>query len=190
MATIPRLDRARSALLVIDVQERLAPHVEGHEALAARVLALMDTAASLAIPVLATEHAPDRIGPLVPPVRTRLAPDAVFAKTRFGATDEPGFDAWLRAHGRAQVVVTGMEAHVCVLLTALGLAGTGYDTFVAVDASGSRAIRRDDRALALQRMRDAGCTLAGTETLLYEWTRSADDPAFRDVLARVKALPA
>ncbi|MBN8479786.1 MAG: isochorismatase family protein, partial [Burkholderiales bacterium] len=103
--------------------------------------------------------------------------------------DEPGFGAWLAARGRDQVVIAGMETHVCVMQTALALAADGYRVFVAADATGSRAIRADDRRLALDRMRASGCTIAGTETILFEWCGGVDDPAFRDTLAIVKSLP-
>ena len=82
-----------------------------------------------------------------------------------------------------------METHVCVMQTAAALAADGYRVFVAADATGSRAIRADDRRLALDRMRASGCTIAGTETILFEWCGGADDPAFRDTLAIVKSLP-
>lgn len=186
---VRRIDRARSLLLVVDIQARLAPHVEDDEAILARTLALIAAAKRFGIPALATEHAADAIGPLVPPVRGRLADGDILAKRCFAATDEPGFDAWLRARGRPQVVVAGMEAHVCVMQTALGLASAGYETFVVADAVGSRPQRRLDRTLALARLQEAGCTLAGTDTVLFEWTRAADDPAFREILPLVKGLP-
>ena len=184
-----RLERDRSLLLVVDIQERLAPAIAGADAVVARTFALMRVAGRLAIPVLATEHAPDRIGPLIAPLRDALAPDAIRVKTRFGAADEPGFGAWLAARGRDQVVIAGMETHVCVMQTAAALAADGYRVFVAADATGSRAIRADDRRLALDRMRASGCTIAGTETILFEWCGGVDDPAFRDTLAIVKSLP-
>jgi nicotinamidase-related amidase len=185
----PRMNRARCALLVVDVQEKLAPHVEGHEALIARAQALIAAADRLAMPVLATEHAAERIGPLVPGIRMRIARDAIYAKQRFGAMDEPAFAPWLRARERTQVAVCGMEAHVCVMQTALGIAAAGYEAFVVADAVGSRGERRTDRTLALARMREAGCVLVGSEMALFEWTRAADDEAFRDVLKLVKELP-
>jgi hypothetical protein len=73
--------------------------------------------------------------------------------------------------------------------SSLGLAAAGYEVFVVADAVGSRGVRALDRQLALERMRAAGCMLVGTETVLFEWTGSGDDAAFRDVLALVKALP-
>ena len=183
-----RLDRERSLLLVVDVQERLVPHVQDHAALLARTDALVLAARRFGIPAVLTEHCPERIGPALAPLRARFDPANIFEKTRFGAADHPEFAALLEASGRAQVVVAGMEAHVCVLQTTLGLVARGYEMFVVTDAIGSRGARQHDRELALQRLRDAGCTLLGTETALFEWARSGDDAAFRDVLRWVKAL--
>jgi len=183
-----RLDRDRSLLLVIDVQERLVPHVQDHGAMLARTDALVLAARRLGVPAVLTEHCPERIGPALAPLRTRFEPAAIFAKTRFGAVDHPEFAALLAASGRTQVVVTGMEAHVCVLQTTLGLVARGFEAFVVTDAVGSRGARQHDRELALQRLRAADCTLLGTETALFEWARAGDDTAFRDVLGWVKGL--
>ena len=184
-----RLRRDSSLLLVVDVQERLTPHVLGHEALVARTAALLDVAGRYGIPCFATEHLPARIGPTLATLRPRVAPAAIYAKTRFGAHDHPEFAAMLAATGRTQAVICGMETHVCVLQTALGLAQAGYEVFVAGDATGSRPLRQDDRRHALDRMREAGGVVTGTETTLFEWAERGDDPAFREVLALVKALP-
>ena len=149
----------------------------------------MTAAERFAIPRFATEHLADRVGRTIPRLRGRFAPGAIFAKSRFGALDHADFAAMLVATGRSQVVVCGMETHVCVMQTALGLASAGYGVFVVGDAAGSRPGRQDDRRWALERMSDAGCIVAGTETVLFEWAGSGDDPAFREVLALVKALP-
>ena len=184
-----RLDRDRCLLLVIDIQARLAPHVQGHEAVIGRTEALLAAARQFRIPCLATEHCAAQIGPMIPRLRERCEDGEIFGKTRFGAADHPDFESLLRAHGRPQVVVAGMEAHVCVLQTVLGLAARKYQVFVVGDAVGSRGVRAADRQFALDRMRAAGCTVAGAETVLFEWTRAGDDAAFRDVLALVKGLP-
>ncbi len=183
-----RLERDRSLLLAIDVQQRLAPHVLAHQALIARIEALTEAADRFGIPAFLTEHCPAQLGPVVAQLRNRFAADRIFEKTRFGAADHPAFDALLRATGRNQVVVAGMETHVCVMQTTLGLVAKGFELFVVGDAVGSRNARQADRQFALDRLRDAGCTLVGTETVLFEWTRAGDDAAFRDVLALVKAL--
>lgn len=185
---MPRLDRDRCALLVIDVQQRLAPHVLAHEALIVRAEALVAAAERFGIPAFLTEHCPAQLGPVVARLRDKFPPDRIFAKTRFGAVDHPAFEALLRSTGRNQVVVAGMEAHVCVMQTTLGLVERKFEPFVVSDAVGSRNARQVDRQLALDRLRDAGCTLVGTETVLFEWTQAGDDAAFRDVLQIVKSL--
>lgn len=189
MPGAPRLDRDTSVLLVVDVQSRLAPHVEDHQALIARAGALLDAAQRLAIPRRLTEHCPEQIGPVVPVLRERFAPEEIFVKTRFGAADHEAFTTMLRATGRTQVVIAGMEAHVCAMQTSLGLIARGFAVFAVVDALGSRAVRRIDRQMALERLRDAGAVLTATETVLFEWTRDGTDPIFREVLAMVKRLP-
>jgi nicotinamidase-related amidase len=184
-----RLDRERSLLLIVDIQERLAPHILHGDALIARSAALLAAARRFGIPVVVTEHCPAQIGGIVASLRRQFDPAEVFEKTHFGATDHPEFVARLRSHGCDQIVVAGMEAHVCVLQTVLGLVANGYAVTLAGNAAGSRAARQDDRRYALQRLRAAGAVIAGTETVLFEWTCAGDDAAFRDILALVKTLP-
>ena len=184
-----RIDRATSALLVVDIQTRLAPHVAAHSELIHRACALIDAALRLGVPCVATEHCAGQIGPLVPDVAARLDAERTFRKTRFCAADHPEFRALLSRTARTQIVIAGMEAHVCVMQTALGIVALGYDVFIVGDAVGSRNDRQADRELAIARMRAAGCAVAGTETVLFEWTGGGDDAAFRDVLSLVKALP-
>lgn len=183
-----RLHRDHSLLLVIDIQSKLAPHIAGHEQLIRRTHALLDGAELFGIPRLATEHCPGQIGPVIEPMRRRFVAAEIFEKTCFGAAEHPEFVALVQASGRRQVVVTGMEAHVCVMQTALGLRKEGFDVAVVADAAGSRELRQVDRELALQRLAAAGCTLTGAETVLFEWTGSAVDPRFRAVLGLVKSL--
>jgi nicotinamidase-related amidase len=184
-----RLDRPQSLLLIVDIQERLAPHILHREPLIARSAALLAAARRFGIPAIVTEHCPGQIGPVVAGLRQQFAAGEIFEKTRFGATDHPEFVARLEAHGRNQIVVAGIEAHVCVLQTVLGLAAHGYAVTLVGDAVGSRAARQGDRRFALDRMRRAGAVIAGTETVLFEWTQAGDDAAFRDILALVKSLP-
>lgn len=182
-----RLDRDRSQLIIVDVQERLATHVEGSEALIARCEALITAAGMFGIPKVLTEHCPAQIGPVVERLRGRFAPSEIFIKSYFAATDHTEFASRL-VQGRDQLVVAGMEAHVCVMQSVLGLAAKGFEVFVVADAVGSRGVRQDERRYALDRMRAAGCTLVGTETALFEWTRSGDDAAFKKTLGIVKTL--
>jgi nicotinamidase-related amidase len=183
-----RLARDDSLLLVIDIQGRLAPAVQDHQRVIGRTEALVTVAGLFGIPKLATEHCPQKIGGLVEPLRSRFRADEIVGKSAFAATDEPAFLARLRACGRRQVVLTGMEAHVCVMQAALGLRAEGFEVVIADDAVGSRPAAQRDRVLALARMTEAGCVLAGAETVLFEWTRYATDERFRSVLALVKSF--
>lgn len=183
-----QLDRDDSALLVIDIQSKLAPHIAGHEDLIRHTNALLSAAELFSIPRLVTEHCPGQIGPVIEPMRSHFAPDEIFEKTAFGATGHPEFIERIQRVQRRRIVMTGMEAHVCVLQTALGLQQEGFHVFVVADAVGSRAPRALDRELALRRMAQAGCLLTTTETVLFEWTQHGTDMRFRDVLALVKSL--
>jgi nicotinamidase-related amidase len=121
-------------------------------------------------------------------LRDRFAPNERFIKSYFAATDHAEFASKL-VQGRDQIVVAGMEAHVCVMQTVLGIAANGFEVFVVADAVGSRGVRQEDRRCALERMRSAGCTPVGTETALFEWTRSGEDVLFKETLRIVKTLP-
>ena len=182
-------ERDDCLLLVVDIQTRLAPHVAGHDDLIARAGALIKAARTFGIPRRLTEHCAHQIGPVVPEVRGQFTPNEIFAKTFFGACRHPAFLELLRATGRAHVVVAGMEAHVCVMQTALGLLDHGFGVTAVADAIGSRKPRQADRAAALARLQDAGAIVAGTETVLFEWLRGGNDPAFGELLRTIKALP-
>ena len=172
-----RTNRDNSLLLVIHIQRKLAPHVAGHEQLIRRTEALLDAAGLFGIPKLLTEHCPAQISTVIEPLRSRFAAGQIFEKTCFGAADHRQFVALVRQQGRARIVITGMEAHVCVMQTALGLREHGFDVVVVADAVGSREARQADRELALRRMQRAGCVLAG-----------CTDPQFRTLLSIVKSL--
>jgi len=183
-----QITRDNSLLLVVDIQSKLAPHIVGNETLTRRTETLLAAARLFGVPKLLTEHCPNQIGRAIEPLRSQFGADEIFEKSAFGATGHPEFIDRVRRTGRRLIVMTGMEAHVCVLQTALGLRAHGLDVCIVADAVGSRTGRLVDREHALQRMAQAGCLLAGTETVVYEWTAAATDPRFREVLSLVKAL--
>lgn len=165
-------------LLVIDVQSKLVPSVTGHEAVVSNVVWMIGAAQRIGIPVAATEHYAKGLGPLVPAVRTLLPATAIGAKNHFSAVAAqclPG----LPGYERAQVVVIGMEAHVCVMQTALELLEDGKEVYVVADAIGSR--RALDRDVALTRMRDEGVRVVTREMVVFEWLGEAGTPLFKDV---------
>jgi nicotinamidase-related amidase len=180
-----RLRREEAFLLVVDVQQKLAPHVEGHDRVISKTAALVRAARKLSIPVLISEHCPELIGATVPSLLELVGAEAVMRKTHFAGTDEPALFSRIESLKRKQAVVCGMEAHVCVMQTALGLSERAFQPFVVRDAVGSR--REEDRETALDRVRGAGCEIATAEMAIFEWMGRADIPQFRELLAIVKS---
>ncbi|CAD5108012.1 hydrolase [Zestomonas carbonaria] len=172
------IDPKHSTLLIIDIQERLFPAIQGNEALLEHTVWLQQVARRLDVPVLATEQYPKGLGPTLPPLRDHLADEAVVEKIHFSAAAEP---AMFAAPGgdRRQFVVCGTEAHVCVLQTVLDLLGQDRQVFVVAEAVGSR--RAEDKALALERMRQAGAMIVSREMVAFEWLQRAGTELFREI---------
>lgn len=178
------IDCGQSALLVVDVQTRLAPAVHEPEACLDRCMVLVRAALLLDVPVMASEQYPQGLGPTVEELAALLPRERVFAKRHFAGTADPALGAALRALDRAQIVLCGMEAHVCVLQTALGLKAEGLRPVVVADAVASR--RPESKALALARLGAHGVDVVDAEMVLFEWLRAADTPAFKALLPLIK----
>jgi nicotinamidase-related amidase len=183
----PLLEAGRSQLLVIDVQAGLAAAMP--EAIRRRALAGLDlvarAAAALGVPATVTEHVPDRLGTTVSALRDALADATVLPKTHFCAASDTAIAARLGALDRPQIVLAGMETHVCVLQAALVLAARGFAVHLAFDASAARD--EADAALARDRAMMAGVVPVSADMVAFEWLRRADHPARRAVIEAVKA---
>ena len=178
------LKATESVLIVIDLQSRLVPAVADHDRVVANAAILMRAARRLDVPVLLTEQYPKGLGRLVPEI-ARLAPDgATVEKLCFAAPAEQAFRERLEALDRGQVIVVGMEAHVCVLQAALMLVEHGYETCVVADATGSRDPA--NREAALSRMAANGVEVATTEMVVFEWLQVAGTDAFRELSKLIK----
>ncbi len=170
----PKLVRASdSSLVVVDIQERLAAAMPSRDAVLRAAGILLDAASRLGIPVLVSEQYPKGLGPTVAELAGRLPEGAVrIEKTSFSACGALPV-------ARPQVVLAGMEAHVCVLQTALELAAAGREVFVVADAVCSRT--EANRSNALARMQAAGIVVTNTESVLFEWLRDAAHEQFRAI---------
>jgi nicotinamidase-related amidase len=168
----PRLSPQHSTLLVVDVQEKLLAAMPDATGLVRDVGFLLDAAALVGVPAVATEQYPKGLGPTHPELVRRLPADRP-AKVAFSCCGVPGLAAGLKA----SVVVVGMETHVCVLNTALDLIEAGLHVFVPVDAVQSRY--RVDHDTALRRMERAGAVLTTAETTVFEWLGGSDHPQFK-----------
>lgn len=171
-----RLDAAESALLVIDVQEKLLPAIADTPRLLLNLSFLLDVAKAVGVPVLATEQYPKGLGRTHSAIAERLPP-TLPAKVAFSSAGVPEVVAGLA--GRPSVLLAGIEAHVCVLHTALDLLDRGTRVFVAADTVASR--HPADRDIALRRLEQAGAVLTTAETAAFEWLGTSAAPAFKTV---------
>jgi nicotinamidase-related amidase len=174
-----------SVLLVIDIQARLLPAMADPDAILARATLLMRAARRLGVPLLVTEQYRRGLGATVPELAALATVSETVEKIDFACTAEPAVRAQLDLLApRRQAVLCGIEAHVCVLQSALGLSALGWQVSVVADAVGSR--RDGDRNVALARLEAAGITIVTTEMVLFEWLGRAGTDAFKDLLKLIK----
>jgi nicotinamidase-related amidase len=179
------LARERTALVVIDMQERLFPVMDAdHREEVMRNLKVLATAARrLQLPTLVTEQYPKGLGHTLPEFKETLPPGLEpIEKVAFSCWGVDGFRGRLAATGARQLVLSGIEAHVCVLMSALDLLAEGYGVHVVADAVTSRT--QANWRLAMEQLRQAGAVVTTTETVLFQLLRQADTDDFRE-LARL-----
>jgi nicotinamidase-related amidase len=180
-----KLDRKTSVILVIDVQSRLTPAMPPDTL--ARVVkyarALIGAGKELGIPVLATEQYPKGLGPLIPELRDVL-PSPPLTKMHFSCGADPAFAAALEKLGRKQVIVCGMEAHVCVFQTVRDLVGMGYEVHLCADAVSSR--QEVHRTSGIELCREAGAVITNAETVIFDLLHVAGTEEFKRVSQLVK----
>jgi nicotinamidase-related amidase len=172
------INSEHSLLLLIDLQERLAPAIQDIDTVLRHNLWLAAVAQRLSVPVGATVQYPSGLGPLVPELGAAIPPDRIVEKIHFSAVADGCLER-LPDFSRRQIVLTGTEAHVCVLQTALGLRALGKEVFVVAEAVGSR--RATDKDLALARLRQAGCRIVSREMVAFEWLHKAGTDVFRQI---------
>jgi nicotinamidase-related amidase len=173
-----------SFVLVIDVQEKLAPAVRGIDQVEKNIVALLIAADRLAVPVVVTEHCAEKIGHTIPTLRNLVTEDAIVHKKRFSAQSEPQIADRFISLRRNKVVVVGTEAHVCVLQTTLDLKKAGFQPHLMVDGTSSR--HQLDKDIAIHRMRAHGVELVTMEMVLFEWLEQGDTDRFRDLFPLIR----
>jgi len=181
-----RIDADRAMVLVIDVQTKLLPLIEDRELVEAAIGQLLAGASLFETPVLATEQYPKGIGPTTASVGALLTSlDApILEKSTFSCCGDEAFRQACRRIDRPQIVVCGIEAHVCVQQTTLDLLSLGHQVFVCGDAVGSR--RGLDLDLGLARMQQAGGVITTVESVLFELCEACDVPKFKPMLEIIK----
>ncbi len=177
MAHATRMSATDTGLLVIDVQDKLVPLIPDSADLLRNLTFLIEAARLLEMPVLATEQYPRGLGSTVPELLPRL-PER-FEKTDFSCCAVPNVVRGFHLAARPRVVVVGIEAHVCVLQTALDLLALDFRVYVPVDAVASRSPL--DRDVALRRLEQAGAILTTSETCVFEWIGGSRHPRFKEI---------
>lgn len=179
------LRRERTGLILVDVQEAFRPVIDRFDETIAACGLLAEGFAVLGRPVLVSEQYPKGLGATVDEVAGRL-PEGVepIEKLRFSACGVQAFDAALEAAGCRAWVVAGVEAHVCVNQTVLDLLDRGYEAYIASDATSSRTPA--NKALALERMAEAGAVVTGSEMALFEMLEAAGSAEFKAISKLVR----
>jgi nicotinamidase-related amidase len=172
-------------LLVVDVQGNLANLMHEHERLFSNIERMIRIAKIMGMPILWTEQAPDKIGVTVEPIAALLRPDLKpIPKRSFSCYPCIEFKKSIDAAGRRNVLITGIETHVCVYQTARDMHRHGYNVHLLEDAVSSRT--ENNKRIAIERMRGEGITITSAEMAVTELLGGADHPKFRDVMANIK----
>ncbi len=180
-----KLDADKAVLVVIDIQERLVPAMpkKVYARLRETVAMLVEAAKLLGVPVVTTEQYPRGIGHTVPELAEACS-DQVIEKVSFGCCGEPNFQAAMKETGRSQVIVTGMEAHVCVYQTVLGLLEDGYHVHLVRDAICSR--NKTDYLAGVENAVQAGAVATTAETVLFQLMKESTHEQFKAISRLVK----
>lgn len=173
-----------SALIVIDVQERLAPAMQAPARTIRNARTLITAAKELGVPMILTEQYPKGLGRTVPEIASAAEGAPVVEKLHFSCMEEPSFSQAFEDLGRRQAVIAGMEAHICVVQTAASLMEDGYQVFVVSDATASRTI--ESEKACLERLSAGGAGIVTTEMVVFEWMGRAGTPEFKRLLAHIK----
>jgi nicotinamidase-related amidase len=178
------IEASRSLLLVVDVQTGLAPVMSEPRRVYRGCSLLLRSAARLGIPVIVSEQYPKGLGRTVSELLDLAPEGAVMDKLHFSCAHDDAIRARVEESGRRQVVIAGIESHVCVLQSALGFKALGFDVVVVGDACASRTEASFSAAMA--RLADNGVEIATVEMAIFEWLHRAGTPEFKDLSALIK----
>lgn len=179
------LNRDQAALVVIDVQDKLLPKRDGvADELIAKTVKLVQAAQGLNIPVLVTEQYPEKLGGTTEAVAEALGDTPRLGKMEFGCTANPAFRDSLEATGRKQLIITGVEAHICVAQTVFGAMDAGYQAFVVQDAIAS--LDEAEQEAGERRMERNGAEMVTTQMAIFELLGAAGTPEFKKLLPLLK----
>ena len=178
------LDIQQCCLTVVDVQGKLAQLMHGREALFKNIQILVQAAKFLEIPILWCQQCPDALGPTVPEIVQLLNENEPINKSAFSCCGDEQFNAGLKELARNQILLCGIETHVCIYQTAVDLLGRGFNVIVIADAVSSRTI--ENKQIAINRLAAEGANISCTEMALFELLKTAEHPKFRQIAKLIK----
>lgn len=178
------LQRTQSVLLIVDVQDHLTPVMTDPRRVIHNCDLLIRAARTLSIPAIASEQYPKGLGPTIIDLRENLPEADRMAKLHFSAAADPAIFARISGLERKQIVIAGIEAHICVLQTALDFKARGYQSFVVADGCASR--RPESEQMAWGRLRGEGVPLLSVEMTIFEWLGVAGTGEFKELSALIR----
>jgi len=178
------LDSQNCCLVVIDVQGKLAQLMHDKDTLFKNIRILIQAVKELFIPILWCRQVPEALGATVPEIADLLTGSLPINKSAFSCCGTEEFNAALQKLDRRQILLCGIEAHVCVYQTAVDLLRKGYETSVIADAVSSRTLQ--NKQIALERMISEGIHISCVEMALFELLKTADHPKFKQIAALIK----
>ena len=170
--------------VVVDIQERLFPHIHQHELLEKNTKILVQGLKALGVPFLISEQYKKGLGDTLAEIKELVADDPHFEKMAFSCCDDPQFMESLETSTKRTVILAGMETHICMLQTAIDLKERGYHPVIVEDCVSSRTA--ENKRIALERLRCEGVTVTSYESILFELCRIAGTDAFKIISKLVK----
>jgi len=178
------LDKDDAVLLIIDIQERLATVMKQREPVVKNCIHLVELAKMLHVPLAVTEQYPKGIGPTVDEIKHVLPAYQPIEKLTFSCCEEPSFLHMIKSLNKKTLILTGMETHICILQTCIGLLQSGFHVHIVKDAVCSRT--KENWKTACEYMRDAGAVITCTETVLFQLLKTAGTEEFKTISKRIK----
>jgi nicotinamidase-related amidase len=178
------LDKYNAALVIIDIQARLAAIMKQKDSVISNCLHLIELSKMLNIPIVLTEQYPKGLGQTVEEIRKALPVYQPVEKLTFSCCDEPAFLAGIKKLKRKTLIITGMETHICLLQTCIGLLKNDFNVHLVKDAVCSRT--KENWETACEYMRDAGAVITSTETVLFQLLQIAGTEEFKAISKRIK----
>ena len=179
-----RINRENTIGLVVDVQEKLFPAIDDNKSILNNTLKMLDGLKLFKIPIVVTQQYSKGLGATIPEINNSIGNFSYIEKNSFSCYREPAFIRVLNRIGKRNVIIMGIESHICILQTALDLLYNNFNPVIVEDCVGS--CNPNDKQVAIWRMRDVGSVITTSESMLYELCREAGTPEFKEILKIVK----